>query len=738
MTTWTPNTSLYAANAAHHAVQFYEDEAFLFRMVGDYLADGLDNGQPMIVIATPAHREGFVARLRERGFDHEGIFFADARDTVSKFVVDGTIDEEKFYEVIGRLIEEKSVAGLRLRVYGEMVDLLWRDGHPDAAIRLEELWNELGERNAFSLLCAYPIGNFLHTNQTDAFLDVCRTHGHVIPAETYTPEVDSDVRSRQIAALQQRAAALEAEIAHRKELESALRESLAARRQAEEALRRSERELKDFLENASVALHWVGADGTILWANDAELKLLGYTGEEYVGHKINDFYADKEVIEEMLCRLRAGEEIRDCEVRLLASDGTIKFVSVDSNALFENGAFVHTRCFTRDITDRKRMEQANAAAAVENARLYQGAQEANRAKDEFLATLSHELRTPLTAILGWARLLLLGGLDAGTANVALETIERSARTQAALIDDLLDLSRVVTGKLTLESELVDLRAIVDNAVQTQRLAAEAKSIRLDVRVPDDSVVVMGDATRLQQVIWNLVGNAIKFSDPQSAVTLLLERNAGTARISVRDTGRGIHQEFLPHVFEPFRQAESASTRAFGGLGLGLAIVKYLVELHGGMVAAKSEGQGRGASFEVTLPIAARIAAEGDHVVAVETADLRGMSVLLVDDDSDTRELVRAILTRCGADVHSAASVDAACVALSIRKPDVLVTDIAMPHRDGFSLLEHVRSKEGTRDLPVVALTAFAQRGEENAFHAYIQKPVDPLQFARVIAGLRSA
>src|SRR6185436_9766241 len=288
-------------------------------------------------------------------------------------------------------------------------------------------------------------------------------------------------------------------------------------------------------------------------------------------------------------------------------------------------------------------------------------------------------------------------------------IERSARTQATLIDDLLDLSRVVTGKLTLQTELVDLTSIIASAVATQRLAAEAKGIAVNVRTGDERAVVMGDPTRLQQIVWNLLSNAIKFSDTGAVVTIELERDVDRARILVRDDGRGISPEFLPHVFEPFRQADGASTRRHGGLGLGLAIVKYLTELHGGTVSASSRGDGRGATFMIALPLALRRSVEADAPVRDEIVDLRGTSVMLVDDDAPTRDLVVAMLRRCGADVCAADSVLAAREMLSVRTPHVIVTDIAMPGHDGFALLEHVRSRADA--IPVVALTASAPAGD---------------------------
>jgi len=801
-----------------HAVQFYVQDEFLCNRVADFIAQGLQTGEPAVVIATDLHRSLIAERLASRGADLQQVTFLDARDTLEQFMSDSTPDEERFRAVIGEMIVRRANGGGRVRAYGEMVDLLWRDGNPDGAIRLEELWNNLADAHDFSLLCAYPMGNFHREADADAFAEICHVHSRVVPAETYTGAGDEDERLREISVLQQRSAALDTEVERRKKLEH---------------------ELKDFVENAAIGLHWVGPDGKILWANNAELQLLGYSREEYVGRNITEVHADRSVIEDILQRLSRNENIQDYEARLIAKDGSIRYVAISSNALFENGRFIHTRCFTRDITDRKRLDDerrraeeinvflADASAtlnrsldydsrmreiqnlivprladscsidvagtdeppahvepritgegsrmvvpmrlpdrplgsitlvsntpqrytdddlplatelarrcavALDNARLYRLAQEANRTKDEFLATLSHELRTPLTAILGWARMLTLGGLDDETKRIACETIERSARVQATLIDDLLDLSRVVTGKLTLQNELVDLATIVQNAVQTQRLAADAKGITLDVNTGTERAVVNGDPTRLQQIVWNLLSNAIKFSDAGARVSVELERDFDCARILVRDQGKGISPEFLPHVFEAFRQADGASTRKHGGLGLGLAIVKYITELHGGSASAHSRGEGRGATFMVTLPLALRRAALAELPRRDEIVDLRGTSVLLVDDDDATRDLILAMLRRCGADVCAAQSVASAREMLGATTPHVIVTDIAMPDEDGYQLLQHVRTFSDI--IPVVALTASAQREENDAgFAAWVTKPIDPFHFARVIAQL---
>ena len=435
-------------------MQFYDDESFLFDVVGGFLADGLRRGERVVAIATAEHCRAFAASVRARGVDADAIAFHDAAGLMSVFMHGSMPDEQRFLSSVAGLFEEAMSVSphARIRVYGEMVDLLWRDGRADAAIRLEELWNGLAPLYPFSLLCAYPLGNFHRESDAQRFASVCAAHAHVLPAESYTSDASDDTRLREIAALQQRAAALEAEIEHRRKLEHALRE-------------------------------------------------------------------------------------------------------------------------------------------------------AARTKDEFLATLSHELRTPLTAILGWARLMAGGTLDQETARTAIETIERSAQSQAALVDDILDISRIVRGKLTLRSKPVDLRMPVRNAVETLRLAADSRDIRLEVDQPDDPCIVSGDATRLQQIAWNLLSNAVKFSPRGSSVSIAVAPNHERVHLVVRDSGQGIDAGFLPHLFEPFRQADGATTRRHNGLGLGLAIVKHLVEAHGGTIRAASGGEGQGATFTVALPLA---------------------------------------------------------------------------------------------------------------------------------------
>jgi PAS domain S-box-containing protein len=778
-----------------------------------------------------------------------------------------------------------------------------------------------------------------------------------------------------------------------------------------EELRRRERELADFIENASIGLHWVGADGTILWANQAELDLLGYTREEYIGRAITEFHADQDVIGDILRRLTNKETLHDYEARLRCKDGSVRHVLINSNVMWEDDRFVHTRCFTRDITERKRAEEElreskrqleellsreqDARAEAEkqrdftrlvledapiaigvmegpdhrftlvnrvtceltglaeeqlvgrphaevvpeadkvvgpildrvyttgagetdeievelptgrrhllvtwtalpgrdgrpgavlylslditdrkrmegrlresetqlrtlsdavpqlvwmaepgghifwyNRRWYdytgtspeqmegwgwqsvhdpemlplvvkrwkasletgepfemefplKGAdgafrwfltrvnplrdsdgrllrwfgtntdvdgqrraaeelREANRLKDEFLATVSHELRTPLTAILGWAHLLRAGQLDKQSGNSALETIERNARAQAQLIDDLLDVSRIITGNLRLDVRQVDPGSFIEPAIEALRPAAEAKGVRIQKVMDTGIVSVAGDPARLQQVVWNLLSNAIKFTPKGGKVQVRLERINSHIEIAVSDTGVGIKPEFLPHVFERFRQADQKTTRHHGGLGLGLAIVRHLVELHGGTVEADSSGEDRGATFVVKLPIVPLHQkdnlAERIHPAARDTLPdydcperLDGLKVLVVDDEADTRELLKVGIGRCGAEVVTAGSAREALAAIAEERPDLLISDIGMPGEDGYELIRKVRSLPagGGGKIPAIALTAYARtedrlRALRAGYQSHIAKPVELAELTAVMASL---
>ena len=457
----------------------------------------------------------------------------------------------------------------------------------------------------------------------------------------------------------------------------------------------------------------------------------GYAGEviaELVAAADDPAYA---------ARLRGLPDDAAISVALRARDrvlGAMTFVCAESG-----------RTFGPDDVALAQQLANSAALAIDNARLYREAQRVNRVKDEFLATLSHELRTPLNAILGWARLLRMGKLEDGARARALETIERNALSQAQLIEDLLDVSRIISGKFRVEVRTVDMPAVTEAAVEAVRLAAEAKAIALVARI-EPVPKLAGDPTRLQQVVWNLLSNAIKFTPKAGRVEVRLASVESHVELSVTDNGQGIGADFLPYVFDRFRQADGTTTRAHSGLGLGLAIVRHLVELHGGSVRASSDGEGRGSAFVVRLPVAAvrpKSVDEprGDGAPGDLSTPLVGLRVLVVDDETDARELVAAVLTGSGARVTAVGSVREAIEVIQKNRPDVLVSDIGMPSEDGYALIRRIRAMEKTVGrIPAAALTAYASVQDRTrallaGYSSHLPKPIEPAELTAVVANL---
>jgi PAS domain S-box-containing protein len=700
----------------------------------------------------------------------------------------------------------------------------------------------------------------------------------------------------------------------------ALRTEITERRRVAVELHRSQQELADFFENATIGLHWVGPDGTIQRANRAELAMLGYDREEYVGHRISEFHADEEVIADILRHLSEGETLVEYPARLRAKDGSLRHVLINSNVLWDGDRFIHTRCFTRDITESKRVEDernqllvleqaarskaeeaaeivrrlqtitdsalshldlddllremlgrlqellgADAAAillvtedgqflagraaigldeearvlvpmgrgvagriaqsraplivedlskvevvssilsenasslvgapliiddrvigvihvdtlephcfteedvkvlqlaadrvavAIEHSRLYEAeqrarveAEAANRMKDEFLATISHELRSPLNSILGWVTLLRKGKLSAQAERRAFETVERSARAQNRIISDLLDVSRIINGQLHLNVRSVQPGPMIEAGVEAVRPAADAKGIEIQIGIDRQAGPIAGDSDRLQQIVWNLVSNAIKFTPNGGVVQVSLESVGSNVEIVVSDTGAGISPQFLPFVFDRFRQADSSSTRKQGGLGLGLAIVRHLVELHGGTVHAYSDGEDRGATFVVKLPLMASVIAEehappaalSSRLTLEHPPQLKGLRVLVVENEAQALDLVSAVLAECEAEVRTATTSTEALAILGDStkwRPDVVISDIEMSDSDAGELIRRVRTlrADGGAYVPAVALTAYA-RSEDRmkalaaGFHMHVPKPVEPAELVTVL------
>jgi PAS domain S-box-containing protein len=480
-------------------------------------------------------------------------------------------------------------------------------------------------------------------------------------------------------------------------------------------------------------------------------ELLGYTHEEFSGKELWEIglFKDKEASQAAFQELQKTGYMRHEDLPLVTMKGEVKQVEFVSNVYDEDSKQV-IQCNIRDITERKRAEQEHQLLFESAQTAYADAHIASGIKDEFLATLSHELRTPLTAILGWSNMLATENLDEPAAKNAVDVIVRNARAQRQLIDDLLDISRIITGKLRLNVRPVETAPMIEAVIEGLVPAADAKNIDLHSLIDPELSPINGDPDRLQQIIWNLVSNAIKFTPKGGSVQVRLQRVASQIEITVKDSGQGIDPALLPNVFDRFLQADSSTTRAHGGLGLGLSIVRELVELHGGTVSAHSPGIGEGATFRVLLPLLS-VHHQRAEVEIVTPLDLNttthepllsDVRVLVVDDEPDALKLVSAVLTTRGAEVVSVGSADEAMEEMEKHHFDVLVSDIGMPETDGYQLISNVRklSPERGGRIPAAALTAYA--GVEHrikvlsaGYQMHIPKPVEPAELATVVVSL---
>ena len=505
------------------------------------------------------------------------------------------------------------------------------------------------------------------------------------------------------------------------------------------------------------------------WNQGAE-RIFGYSAEEMIGTSIVRLIPleRQEEEAEILSYLKRGERFEHFETVRTTKEGRQLHVSLTVSPIKDaNGRVVGASKIARDITDRKLSEEAlreakkvAEAANADRQRLLESeraarseAERASYMKDEFLATLSHELRTPLNAVLGWATALRAGHFPTEELEQGLETIERNARVQAQIIEDLLDMSRIISGKVRLDVQRVDLPAVVAEAIDTVRATASAKGVRLQTIIDPLNAPVTGDPNRLQQVFWNLLSNAIKFTPKGGRVQVLLERVDSHLEVSIIDTGEGISPEFLPYIFDRFQQADASTTRRHGGLGLGLAIVKQLVELHGGSVRVKSSGTGKGATFIVSLPMTVlhplQEPWERGHpqskprdLPSVPAISLNNVSVLVIDDELDARNLLKLLLESAGAVVYLAPSAEQGMEHLLTKSVDVLICDIGMPDVDGYSLMRRIRALDDGQksEVAAVALTAYARLEDRTeamsaGFQNHLPKPVEPAELLAVVHSL---
>jgi PAS domain S-box-containing protein len=508
------------------------------------------------------------------------------------------------------------------------------------------------------------------------------------------------------------------------------------RKTAEDELRRSEEELAEFFENATIGLHWVGPDGKILRANRTELDMLGYTREEYVGRSITDFHADQDVIGDILARLRAGEKLAEYPARLRCKDGSTKDVLIDSSVMWNDGQFIHTRCFTRDITERRRAEiaLADARSRLEDElriRVNELA-EADRRKDEFLATLAHELRNPLAPLRNSLEILKMPRVDAAMIQQTRAMMERQVHHLVRLVDDLLDVSRVMRGKIELRREPMELAAVVARAVETVQPLVEMQGHRLDLSLPNESLLVDADPVRLSQVIGNLLTNSVKYTEAGGHIWIVATRDRDEVVLQVRDTGIGIAPDMLPHVFELFVQADHTSTKAQGGLGVGLTLAKNLTQMHGGSIEAHSAGLGKGCEFIVRLPLMVQQGNEcmdrADDERPYE-APASGHRLLVVDDNQDAARSLAMLLRLRGHEVRIAHDGASALAIATSYHPKVVFMDIGMPGMDGYEVARRLREHQGLKSVVLAALTGWGQqedrrRTAEAGFDYHLVKPAD--------------
>jgi PAS domain S-box-containing protein len=525
-------------------------------------------------------------------------------------------------------------------------------------------------------------------------------------------------------------------------------------RQAEDAMRRSEAKFKAVFEQALNGISLLSRDMVYLEANPAMCQVLGRRPGEVVGNPLWAFTPNAR--EEEVLGIRRALEATGAwrgTFPLIASDG--RRVELDWSISMHSLPGVYLAIVT-DVTERKAIEAERERLLVSERAARAEAERANRLKDDFLATLSHELRTPLNSILGWSQVLKNGDTIAEDAAEAVDAIERNARVQTELINDLLDVSRITSGKLRLNLETIDPARTVDAALESVMPAANAKEIRLERALDPHAGPVSWDPSRLQQVVWNLVNNSVKFTQKRGTIRVGLRRVESLVEIAVSDNGQGIRTEFLPHIFERFRQEDASSRRSHGGLGLGLAIVKHLVEMHGGTVTADSEGEGRGATFTVRLPVVAVSEGAppsetppppvprsdaGPRATPSAPADLTGVRVLVVDDDSDARTLIRRVLAAANAHVADVARVPDALQAAERFEPHVLVSDIGMPGEDGYDLIRQLRQRGYSPEaLPAIALTAFARQEDRQlalaaGYQRHLPKPVNANELLVTTAAL---
>lgn len=514
--------------------------------------------------------------------------------------------------------------------------------------------------------------------------------------------------------------------------------------QQQQALQEAKTLYRRLFENAPIGLYRLNTDGKIIEANSTLIKLLGYSEQQNIlDSSFKDYHIDAETAQRWSNQLDSSGVVDNFESQIRRVDGVVIWVRHNVGAITASrGNILYYEGSVEDITERKRAEQERAELLEREQQAREEAQTNIRLKDEFLATLSHELKTPLNAIMGWVQLLRSGQLSQDQTSNAMSIIERNAQAQNQLIEDLLDVSRIIQGKLRLNLQPISLSVPIRAALDTVKPTAKAKKIEIQTALEPDHSQIRGDAERLQQVFWNLMINALKFTPANGQVTISLEYLEDAACVRIADTGQGIKPDILPYIFDRFRQADAKSTRTQGGLGLGLAIVRHLVEIHGGTVSAQSAGISQGTTFTVKLPLFQNsIDRDSSQSVCDQLPTLNNLNLLIVEDEPDAQQMLTLILEKYGAKITAVDSVEAALVELEKQDFDLLISDISMPIQDGYSLIRLIRQREKNHSrLGAIALTAYARDEDRKkaiaaGFDLHLSKPIEPIKLVEAVNSL---
>jgi PAS domain S-box-containing protein len=702
-----------------HVVQFYDNETFLLDAIGRFIGPALGAGEACLIIATAPHQAQIAEQLAARGFDLSALsergryVTLDAAETLSRFMVDGWPDEKRFVEVVGATVTQAVAAGQvpHVHAFGEMVALLCAEGRPEAAIRLEALWNDLAKTLSFSLLCAYPLGAFRGKAHGATLLRICGAHSRAFPSEGLNGHED---RLGFIVGSSPKVEAINTQ---------GMGRVIAQAR------------LAAIVENSDDAIVSKSLDGIITSWNPAAERMFGWTSAEVLGRHITliiprDRRAEED---EALSRIRRGEMLDHFDTVRITKDGRFLNISLTISPIRDSeGRIVGASKIARDVTEKKRLEAELSEKLLELA-------DGDRRKDEVLAMLGHELRNPLSAV---RNAVVTARLDPSRRDRALDIAYRQTDQLARLVDDLLDVARITRGRMTLRMETVRLAGVVERAVETTRDLVEARAHLLTLALPDESLHVNGDPSRLEQVVVNLITNAAKYTEPGGRIEVMAQREGEQAVLRVRDNGVGIAPEMLPRVFDLFAQAHRGPARVEGGLGIGLTVVQRLVELHGGRAEVTSEGLGRGSEFRLSFPCVP--VADANAVPARSAGEGPGgpVRVLVVDDNADVAEGLMMLLELLGHRVRVAHDGMAALEAVRVNVPDLMLVDIGLPGMDGYELARNVRRDSRLKGVVLVALTGYGRdedkrKAIEAGFDDHLVKPLTVETFQKLLGRLEA-